>query len=161
MENQKKRLKSKGFTLMEMVVVIAIIAILATIAAPQALRAINRSRASSDIASAKTIATAIMQAQAEGYAPTSTEEGKWLSVDEQFTDNTILKKYEIKPIPKVKANSSYSYFFKIDGSELLVGVGDESGSAPSTILYPEVKAVGTGGIDKIYEDFQTTEPSNP
>lgn len=159
MENQKKRLKSKGFTLMEMVVVIAIIAILATIAAPQALRAINRSRASSDIASAKTIATAIMQAQAEGYTPTNSD---WIEVKEGlFNGDTILKKYEIKPIPKVKANSSYSYFFKIDGSELLVGVGDESGSAPSTILYPEVKAVGTGGIDKIYEDFQTTEPSNP
>lgn len=151
MENQKKRLKSKGFTLMEMVVVIAIIAILATIAAPQALRAINRSRASSDIASAKTIATAIMQAQAEGYTPTNSD---WIEVKEGFNGDTILKKYEIKPIPKVKANSSYSYFFKIDGSELLVGVGDESGSAPSTILYPEVKAVGEV-IDKVYEDFQT------
>lgn len=152
MENQKKRLKSKGFTLMEMVVVIAIIAILATIAAPQALRAINRSRASSDIASAKTIATAIMQAQAEGYTPTNSD---WIEVKEGlFTGDTILKKYEIKPIPKVKANSKYKYFFKIDGSELLVGVGT-SETKVITELYPEVKAVGTEVIDKVYEDFQT------
>lgn len=143
-----KRRRSKGFTLMEMVVVIAIIAILAVIAAPQALRAINRSRASADIASAKNIATSVMQAMAEGYEG---EDG-WIEVGSENKD-PILKKYKIEPIPKVKANKDYKFFFKAKGQKLEVGVG-ESANDNITILYPEIDAKDN---DSIYKDFEETE----
>lgn len=52
--------RKKGFTLIEMVVVIAIIVIIASIAIPQALKAINKSKASTDLANARTYAGQIM-----------------------------------------------------------------------------------------------------
>lgn len=56
-----KRFKKKqGFTLIEMVVVIAIIVIIASIAIPGALKAITKSKASTDIANARTYAGQIM-----------------------------------------------------------------------------------------------------
>lgn len=155
MDRKKRLAKGKGFTLMEMVVVIAIIAILAMIAAPQAFRAINRSRASADIASAKNVATAIMQAMAEGYGPGS----DWEKVEDSLFTGTgvdpILKKYKITPIPKVKANNNYRYYFKVTNQELVVGVGKKDGDKPSTILYPEIKEAESSTIDDIYEDFKT------
>ncbi|MEG1415796.1 MAG: prepilin-type N-terminal cleavage/methylation domain-containing protein [Clostridium sp.] len=58
MNKLKKR--RKGFTLIEMVVVIAIVVIIAAIAIPQALKAINKSKASTDFANARTYAGQIM-----------------------------------------------------------------------------------------------------
>ncbi|MEF9952086.1 MAG: prepilin-type N-terminal cleavage/methylation domain-containing protein [Clostridium sp.] len=64
MNKLKKR--RKGFTLIEMVVVIAIVVIIAAIAIPQALKAINKSKASTDIANARTYAGQIMSRSANG-----------------------------------------------------------------------------------------------
>ncbi|MEG0006262.1 MAG: prepilin-type N-terminal cleavage/methylation domain-containing protein [Clostridium sp.] len=58
MNKLKKR--RKGFTLIEMVVVIAIVVIIAAIAIPQALKAINKSKASTDVANARTYSGEIM-----------------------------------------------------------------------------------------------------
>lgn len=52
--------RKQGFTLIEMVVVIAIIVIIASIAIPQALKAINKSKTSTDLANARTYAGQIM-----------------------------------------------------------------------------------------------------
>lgn len=59
MEKLRKKRK-KGFTLIEMVVVIAIVVVIAAIAIPQALKAINKSKAATDIANARTYAGEIM-----------------------------------------------------------------------------------------------------
>ncbi|MEG2338442.1 MAG: prepilin-type N-terminal cleavage/methylation domain-containing protein, partial [Clostridium sp.] len=64
----KLKKRRKGFTLIEMVVVIAIVVIIAAIAIPQALKAINKSKASTDIANARTVAGEVMTKVADGSA---------------------------------------------------------------------------------------------
>lgn len=70
MEKLIKRKKS-GFTLIEMIVVIAIVVIIAAIAIPQALRAVNKSRAATDIANARAYAGQLAARVANGDITTT------------------------------------------------------------------------------------------
>ncbi len=54
-----KKMNNKGFSLVELIIVIAIMAILAGAIAPALIRYIDKSRKSNDVSSAKTIKTAI------------------------------------------------------------------------------------------------------
>ena len=60
-----KKQNNKGFTLIELIVVIAIIAVLAAILAPQYLRYVEKSRATSDAATAKEIKNAVQTAMSD------------------------------------------------------------------------------------------------
>jgi type IV pilus assembly protein PilA len=62
-ENMKK--KQEGFTLIELIIVIAILAIIAAIAIPNILGAVDNSRRSADVANAKMILNAAAQVQAK------------------------------------------------------------------------------------------------
>ncbi|HFD2030710.1 TPA: prepilin-type N-terminal cleavage/methylation domain-containing protein [Clostridium perfringens] len=78
MNLSKENRKKKGFTLIELIIVIAIIAILAAIAIPNFLGIQRKSKIKADIASAKTIYDATSAAIAEGKINTdeiSTEGG--------------------------------------------------------------------------------------
>ena len=57
-------MKNKGFSLVELIIVIAIMAILAAAIAPALIRYIDKSRKSDDIAAAETINTAVSAALA-------------------------------------------------------------------------------------------------
>lgn len=54
-----KKMNNKGFSLVELIIVIAIMAILAGAIAPALIRYIDKSRKSNDVSSAKTIKTAV------------------------------------------------------------------------------------------------------
>lgn len=62
----KKRKGNKGFTLIELIVVIAIIAILALLLVPRFLGFTDSAKAKSDIATMKTIQTAIIALASDG-----------------------------------------------------------------------------------------------
>lgn len=66
MNTKEQNKKKKGFTLIELIIVIAIIAILAAIAIPNFLGIQRKSKIKADIASAKTIYDATSAAIAEG-----------------------------------------------------------------------------------------------
>lgn len=63
MKNYLQRLwkSEKGFTLIELIIVIAILAIIAAVAVPNILKAVDNSRKTSDITNAKVIADAASQ----------------------------------------------------------------------------------------------------
>ena len=54
-----KKMNNKGFSLVELIIVIAIMAVLVGILAPQYLKYVNNSKVSTDIANAEQIATTI------------------------------------------------------------------------------------------------------
>ncbi len=58
-------MKNKGFSMVEIIIVIAIMAILAAVLAPQLIKYINKSRISTDIDTGKAIATTIMAVVAD------------------------------------------------------------------------------------------------
>ncbi len=73
-----KKMNNKGFSLVELIIVIAIMAILIVVLAPQYLRYVERSRNSTDLQSATEIATAlqIYQADPEAGSPLTTATGE-------------------------------------------------------------------------------------
>ena len=64
-----KKLNNKGFSLVELIIVIAIMVILVVVIAPQYTKFVNNSRVSGDVQTAQTLATAIDIAVSEGSNP--------------------------------------------------------------------------------------------
>jgi type IV pilus assembly protein PilA len=77
---KERKLNNKGFSLVELIIVIAIMVILVVVIAPQYTRFVNNSRISSDIQTAQTMATAIDAAIAEGQAPFNGTNIVWANV---------------------------------------------------------------------------------
>ena len=95
-----KKTNNKGFSLVELIIVIAIMAILAGAIAPALIKYIDKSRKSNDVSSAKTIKTAIETAL-------GTEE-----VYETLTNNnggtTVIKFVSNAPVTDGTTTSSFS-----------------------------------------------------
>ncbi|WAM37052.1 type II secretion system protein [Caldicellulosiruptor acetigenus] len=129
--------KNKGFTLIEMVVVLAIIAILIAIAVPQVLRQINRAKINADKANARTIATAIQQYVGDGYTVTQTNPTAINGSEPWVTQ------YMTGGVPKVRYNSSWQFYYWTDttGNAVYVGAGSSGSDAQNNELYPELKGV--------------------
>ncbi|MDU5492551.1 MAG: prepilin-type N-terminal cleavage/methylation domain-containing protein [Clostridium perfringens] len=151
MNTKKPTKKKKGFTLIELIIVIAIIAILAAIAIPNFLSIQRKARVKADIASAKTIYDATSALIAEGkIVPTSN--GVTFTLD----NGNVTAKPENVGEPKTNANAAndlQSYLQTIPKPESIanqkfeVTVSGEENSpkiqvkiGESTNVYPEASA---------------------
>lgn len=146
MKEQGKRMNNKGFSLVELIIVIAIMAILAGALAPQLIKYLDKSRKSTDVQTAQTIATAVNAALAEEEAYNAAASTK--VSDCNSTGNSFQKAIgEIvgSSIPKPKyLPSTYSDFyilvdstdksFKIYAGDAAPSVADEL----KIVLYPTV-----------------------
>lgn len=120
--NEISKRKKKGFTLVELIIVIAIIAILAAIAIPKFGQIRTDANLKADQANAKSVATAVAQAVANGATSTN-------AVDATKSDSYI-KYIDGGKAIKSKTNPSNTLTASIDAN------GNITVSDSGSQLYP-------------------------
>lgn len=114
--NELTKKKKKGFTLVELIIVIAIIAILAAIAIPKMGAVRESANIKDDLATAKNISTMIAAEMANNnatYVPGATEKS-------HVVEDTILNKLDGLKTPQAKTASggatTFTYTISTDGN---------------------------------------------
>lgn len=125
--------KKKGFTLIELIIVLAIIAIISAIAIPNFGKMQRNAKAKADIATAKNIATAVSAKVADGTITAPSTETPYLLNDANVA--TAVND-SLQNIPKPQLyGSSGSFYITID-SDGNVKVYSQSGTnAPTASNY--------------------------
>lgn len=153
MKRETKRRNNKGFSLVELIIVIAIMAILAGILAPQFIKYIKKSRVSTDIQNAQQIATAISAEYADAGEETTvdfvvindtTGDAGWKKGTADSDKNRALK-VVLGGVPKVKAESGKAFAYSVEtGGAVKVSVVKADATGHSTdVLYPTQPTTGT------------------
>lgn len=90
---KQKSIGNKGFSLVELIIVIAIMAILIGVMAPQLLKYVERSRQSKDTQSVDTIHTAVVTAMLDPKVDDAPTSKTYASLDELYRDTTDHPKF--------------------------------------------------------------------
>ncbi len=135
-----KKMNNKGFSLVELIIVIAIMAILAAAIAPALIRYIDKSRKANDVTAAGTIATAVEAALANEDAYDEVVKGAG-TVQVVSVGNGVLSctgsvfsrevADNLSTIPKIKYKKDGAKTFNVyvgGKGELFVYIGDNSPS---------------------------------
>lgn len=135
-KNTNNKKKKKGFTLIELIIVIAIIAILAAFAIPKFGEVRKNAAIKADVANAKTIANAATYLISEGTVNNDTTGD---TVSTSSTGNGKIIADYLQNVPKTEGYDKGSEFFVVirDGN---VEVYSKSNG---TKLFPEVVATTT------------------
>ncbi len=145
---KRTKRNNKGFSLVELIIVIAIMAILAGVLAPQFVKYINRSRKSTDIQNAQQMATALSTEFADtertdAVAQQTVNDTNSAKAWDDTTKDADEKDHRSQKavfggVPKVKADSDYYFVYSITKSgEVTVAVTKDGTNLVK--LYPEAE----------------------
>lgn len=128
----KKKMNNKGFSLVELIVVITILGVLVGIAIPQFLGYVNRTKISTDIKNAQEVASVLMAEIAEDQA----NDAKNLNTTAATITNAMLDGK--MTVPKSKVNDTYVFTATYDKatSKLVVFLNGQE-------VYPDATAYKT------------------
>lgn len=135
---------NKGFSLVELIIVIAIMAILAGALAPALIKYIAKSRRSTDVSNAQTIATAVTNALSVEAAYDAAEAGDYYTLSTTkpvavngtgaaFTSEVVSQLGSAAYKPKYDKDQSFMFTLSSDKSTFTVTVNGSE-------LYPDVCA---------------------
>lgn len=127
MVNTLKKTNKKGFTLVELVIVIAILAVLAAIAIPTVSNVIDTANKNVDIANAQTIELTLKTADAEMTTKTRTD------ITSGSLINDVLRKYGVTNIDVSKNGKSGKKFEYVSGTGKVFITGDPSIPSSTTL----------------------------
>ena len=124
----KKELNNKGFSLMELIIVVAIMAVLIGVLAPQYLKYVEKSRQSADLQAIDTLISAV-----EIYSASTSVTGELVCSDSTVTtdDDGLKKAFEDAGITMtgtkvatMKSDKYKSWTITFSASEVSVNDGD-------------------------------------
>ncbi|HEY8892645.1 MAG TPA: prepilin-type N-terminal cleavage/methylation domain-containing protein [Clostridium sp.] len=128
-QKNKKNIIKRGFTIIELVIVIAIIGIIVSISLPKFSTVQKDAKAKADIASAKVITDATYAQIAKGeILLVTTGTSAEIVKGGTGTSGKIIEYLQNVPIPKATPSSNYTVLISSDG-DVTVKVG-------SNVLYP-------------------------
>lgn len=135
--NQKK-LNNKGFSLVELIIVIAIMAVLIGLLAPQFLKYVQRSKYSTDIKNGQEIATVIQTLIADNkLTQSATSSAVEFKTGEPAYDQGVGDGKLLAEAPKSKVSDSNVYKVKYDVTNGKVEVYIVDGTKESEV-FPEL-----------------------
>ena len=115
-----KKMNNKGFSLVELIIVIAIMAVLIGVMAPQFLRYVEQSRRSTDISNAQSIATAIQADIADSVITTN------VAVTTTVMSTQTAKSLSEKPVVRgtLAGTKEFTYTCEVTTGTVKVYVGN-------------------------------------
>ena len=120
----KTRKTAKGFTLVELIVVIAIMAVLVGVLAPQFIKYVENSRRATDVSSAESIRSAILADVADQRAPFGSNQVTAVSIDSSHLPSSIAE----PPTIKATSNNGQNFQAAWNADKGTCDVYDASGS---------------------------------
>ncbi len=126
---------NKGFSLVELIVVIAIMIVLVAVLAPVFTKYVEQSRRATDVTNANTIAEAVLVEAADSNLPTNTTP---VAVDTSVITS-------VKEVPEVKGDAvsgEATFYYKYDkaSNTVEVYIGNDTDTDASGNLADETKA---------------------
>lgn len=133
---KKTNLNNKGFSLVELIIVIAIMAVLIGILAPQYLGYVEKSKKSTDVQNAQQIAQkiAVEITDAEVAGSAKPLDGTSATAMKEIDDAFATAYLGQSTAPEAKANGGGSFHAYMDGETVRVCVGGDA----TKELYPTV-----------------------
>lgn len=135
MRKEEKKINDKGFSLVELIVVIAIMVALVAVVAVAVTRYVAQSRAATDVTNAQTIKSAIqveITDPTNGVSPlTSVTDGTWTQVPSGMASLKTIP----QPSSRDMSESGAHYMYSYTGSTSYVGVGLNKDCNPSVAGY--------------------------
>jgi len=150
-------MKRKGFTLIEMLIVVAIIGILAALLIPNAMSALQKAKQKGTVKDINSIATAIMDYITDkGVAPDSNQ-GQMTGESDPLV--TALQGFYLKTVP---VRDQWGHFFYVytgaegcAGNDFGITLGEGDDWADDDFI------VGSSGRNEDTNDYGTWDPANP
>ena len=130
--SRKAKMNNKGFSLVELIIVVAIMAILAGVMIPQFVKYLGNSKKSADLSQAESIANAVSSLYAEDMTKGSATAGMNYDGSTHAVDVSVVNALNMgnsQPKPKV-SGTSFQYMLNPTNGEVKVYVD-------STAIYPD------------------------